>query len=368
MSPSPATTAAIVDIGANVGDFAVAVAQRNPTLQVFAVEPIPKMARHIEDRAAGSELSNLVCIEAAVDELARKATFHVADHHDRGVSSLLEFDKDAIDRNEYWKQRADLHFTNDIVVQVDRMDRLLPWDHIDRISFLKIDAQGCDMRALRSFGDKIDRIDAGMVEVPGIVESRLYVEEVEDLPAAIYALRELGFAVHGIKPNDHAANEFNLYFHRHGLDWRAIERNLRLAGIPLYDGKHYWHLPSDRLQHFEAELEQGRQAQAELAEARRSQERDAMNSRTALLEAASEVLSARNESQEQEARVKQLQSEIQLLRNSQSELLARYEPLLEVSKAQSHEVELLRRDIEAMRSSRAWRMVQAFRSAMSRFR
>ncbi len=263
----------ILDIGANEGEFALALAQLNPNLQVLAFEPIPVLAAAIKERASTLGCRNLSCHQIAIDEAARLATFHIADHYDRGVSSLLQFDRAAIDANDYWQQRPDLHFSYDLKVQVCRLDEVLADDPPARIRFIKIDAQGVDLAVLRSLGSLLGRVEAGMVEAPATMLTRLYSEEDVDLLAVLNFLREHGFDVHALKPNDPAVNEFNVIFHRRGLDWRALERDLHLRGLPLYDGKHFWHLPANHLLHPEAELAESRAAAEELAVLRPEAER-----------------------------------------------------------------------------------------------
>ncbi len=244
----------ILDVGANEGDFALALALGNPGLQVLAFEPIPTLAASIVARAAASKCRNLSCRQIAIDDTSRQAVFHIADHHDRGVSSLMEFDKTGIDANDYWRERADLYFSYDLNVQVSRLDEVLAPAPPARIRFIKVDAQGVDLAVLHSLGALLDRVEAGMLEVPATRFTRLYDKEDIDLRAALVFLDGHGFDVHAIKPNDPAINEFNVMFHRRGLDWRALEQELGLRGLPLYDGRHFWHMPADRLMTPEADL------------------------------------------------------------------------------------------------------------------
>ena len=256
---------AIVDVGANSGGFALAAAARNPGRQVFAIEPIPELADGIDARAAAEHLGNLVCLRLAVDDAPRRAILHVSEHHDQGISSLFDLDAEAIAANAYWGDRPDLYFSKDIEVTVARMDQALPWSEIGRIRFVKIDAQGFDLAVLRSFGAELGRVDAGMLEVPGVLASRLYQGEAADLGTAFAELRGLGFEIYAVKPNDHASNEFNVYFHRVGVDWRALEQELGLPGIALYDGRHFWHLPADRMLHADSAMAAAEQSRRELA-------------------------------------------------------------------------------------------------------
>lgn len=235
----------VIDVGANQGGFALEVAARNPELQVISFEPIPQLSEQIVALARARELFNVVVLPMAIDAAERTAVFHVADHADLGVSSLLELDHVRIARDEYWSTRQDLYFDSTIDVAVTRLDSVPTVIHAGRIRFIKIDAQGVDLAVLESLGAQLGRVDAGMLEVPATRDSRLYANEAHDLQSATLRLIELGFRIYAIKPNDHASNEFNVYFCRPDVDHQEVERALQLRGIQLYDGKHFWHEPSD---------------------------------------------------------------------------------------------------------------------------
>ena len=241
------TSRLVIDVGANEGAFAMDIAERNPSLRVLAFEPIPHLCERILASSAQRKLNNLDLLRLAVDVDPRQARFHVAGQGDFGVSSLLGFDEEQIQKDEYWKGRKDLCFDSEIEVSVVRLDSLEEVRRAQRICFIKIDAQGVDLPALESLGDLLPKVEAGMLEVPATLESKLYAGEAHDLHSATARLLELGFRVYAIKPNDHASREFNLYFCRKDVDWRAVEESLKLRGVHLYDGKHFWHSPADHL-------------------------------------------------------------------------------------------------------------------------
>lgn len=262
MVPSMGPNGLIIDLGANRGEFALAAARLNPGLDVLAIEPIPALTDAIEAAAAAANLGNLRCLRVAVDEAAGEAMLNVQSSSDQGVSSLLGFDLASLKRDDYWRERPDLEFDSAIPVIVRRLDELLP-DAPPPIRFAKVDVQGRDVQALRSLGRHLALLDGGMLEVPGTLENRLYEGEVIDLGGSIAELRAMGFEIHAVKPNDPAGNEYNLFFHRRGTDWRRMEEELGLRRIPLYSGKHFWHLPGDVLRHPEAEFAELRRALAD---------------------------------------------------------------------------------------------------------
>jgi FkbM family methyltransferase len=55
----------IVDVGANIGVFAVWAATLNPQGRVFSVEPSPRMFRFLRDNVSRNKLNNLTILQAA---------------------------------------------------------------------------------------------------------------------------------------------------------------------------------------------------------------------------------------------------------------------------------------------------------------
>jgi FkbM family methyltransferase len=235
----------IIDVGANSGEFALTVAQRNPRVTVLAIDPIPQLCDSIRQQAVDQKLSNLWIETVAIDLTERTATFNVANHHDLGVSSLLNLNTEKISADPYWKNRADLYFDNQVTVEVKPLSMLLEPHSPKRISFIKIDAQGVDLQVLESLGAYLSITDAGMLEVPATSRHALYEGERHTLRSALEKLHNLGFEPYAIKPNDHAANEHNVFFCRPDIDPVEMEARLRLKGVHLYDGKHFWHNPGN---------------------------------------------------------------------------------------------------------------------------
>lgn len=233
----------ILDIGANQGEFILALATRLPTMACIGIEPIPELFNILEQKRIELGLSQLRFARVAIDEVARHARFNVARHADLGVSSLLSFDTASVQQNDYWQRRTDLYFDEEIEVDVVRLDTLLEAAGVEHVSFIKIDAQGVDLKVLASLGKYLDRTDGGMLEVSTTRNSVLYQDEPL-LHEVLDFLDRHEFEPYAIKSNDPANAEVNVFFIRKGLDWREMEQRLQLRGIALYDGRHYWHIPS----------------------------------------------------------------------------------------------------------------------------
>lgn len=233
----------ILDVGANNGDFILPLAKRLPSMSFLGIEPIPELFDNLEAKRTELDLTAVQFKRVAIDEVPRRARFNVARHADLGVSSLLEFDTALLQQNEYWRGRSDLYFDEEIEVEVVRLDTVLEQAGFDHVSFMKIDAQGVDLKVLASLGTYLGSVDGGMLEVSTTRNSTLYHDEPL-LHDVLDFLRAHDFEPYAIKSNDPALAEVNVFFVRREVDWREMEERLQLRGIPLYDGRHYWHVPS----------------------------------------------------------------------------------------------------------------------------
>jgi FkbM family methyltransferase len=233
----------ILDIGANYGEFLLPMASRLPSMAFIGVEPIPELFELIKIKSEELKLAHVRLKRVAIDETPRRARFNVARHADLGVSSLLDFDTASLQQNEYWQGRSDLYFDEAIDVDVVRLDEILDEAGFDHVSFIKIDAQGVDLNVLSSLGRYLPAVDGGMLEVSTTRHSVLYQEEPL-LRDVLNFLDGHGFEPYAIKSNDPACAEVNVFFNRKGIDHEEMEQRLQLRGIPLYDGRHYWHIPS----------------------------------------------------------------------------------------------------------------------------
>jgi FkbM family methyltransferase len=153
-----------------------------------------------------------------------------------GCSSLLEPDESALRALGLTQGREVLTRTS---VNIRRIDSMISKDSLPLPTYLKLDVQGSEKRALDGMGDWIHRVVA--IEL----ESRLVsVYQGETLlPEMIDFLRELGFGLLSVRPlglNDGAIIEVNAYFARMPsrlTDRRSIVRRTfwrKLMGLPTH--------------------------------------------------------------------------------------------------------------------------------------
>lgn len=236
----------ILDLGANLGGFSLEAAKRNPDIIIHAVEPYPKLAKVLVQKAQDEHVENHIVHQIAISDVAGEHTFNISSESDGGTSSLLDFSSEHLQQDEYWATRIDLKYSDKIKVKTITLENFLNQLRFDRISFIKIDIQGLDLTALKSAGKYLNKIDGGMLETPATKDCSLYSETNEDLYSVLQFLNENGFKVHKIKPNDPASNELNIFFCRNEISYDILEKKLNLRQMHYYDGKHYWHFPSFR--------------------------------------------------------------------------------------------------------------------------
>jgi FkbM family methyltransferase len=168
----------VFDVGANVGRYAEAVLTRVPKARLHAFEPSAEAFRKLQgaigSRAAVSRL-------ALGSENAERPLY--ADRPGSELGSLI---------------RRDLHrhgrVTTEIeTVTVRRLDTLCAELGIERIDFLKVDAEGNDLAVLEGAGSMLgDRIELIQFEFGGTaLDARQSLRDFFDLLEPHYRLRRL---------------------------------------------------------------------------------------------------------------------------------------------------------------------------------
>jgi FkbM family methyltransferase len=191
-----------IDVGAHRGETTFDRASRDPSIVVYAFEPDVAVATH-----KYGLLENFVVIPMAVSGANGFREFHV-NSNDR-TSSLLELNRESLSK---WKGTPNLRTVRHVLVPTIRLDSFLDMMEIDKVDYLKIDAQGHDLEVVESLGERIHdvaelKIEACAVSDPLYRGSRNRVEDVkallqrsgfilaESLPESLGQERNLVFAV-----------------------------------------------------------------------------------------------------------------------------------------------------------------------------
>jgi FkbM family methyltransferase len=124
-----------IDVGANIGLFSLVAAIANPTLSVFALEPVPTIRTRLDRYISLNRLTNVSVHELALGE--REGIVPIYVQHSQSLptdSSLLAEHRP--DQNE------------SIDIRVTTLDAFVAANSIKKVDLLKIDTEGTERDVL----------------------------------------------------------------------------------------------------------------------------------------------------------------------------------------------------------------------------
>lgn len=137
-----------LDIGANIGEFSIAVAAKFKGINIVAFEPDPVAFICLQFNIESSNLANRVTIiNAALSNKSGSFPFYIATEN--ADSSFIQ----------------PKSFTEIINVSSYRADHFMQENKIKSILFLKMDAEGFEPEILAGFGRRIDDISFFAIDV-----------------------------------------------------------------------------------------------------------------------------------------------------------------------------------------------------------
>jgi FkbM family methyltransferase len=143
----------VFDVGANVGDYSLAVLDRMPGARLFAFEPSPTAFAKLQERLESRGTVNGFALGS---ERADRPLY--ADEPGSGLTSLVRRDL----------RRFGIDMLERETVAVRRLDDVCDELGVERIDLLKVDTEGGDLAVLRGAGAMLDeRIGAIQFEYGG---------------------------------------------------------------------------------------------------------------------------------------------------------------------------------------------------------
>jgi FkbM family methyltransferase len=170
-----------IDVGAHRGESSFDYACRNPDLRVYALEPNLRVAAPSFGR-----VSNYIVLPMAVAETDGFAEFHINRFDD--ASSLLQMNEQS---RKSWVGGDALQLEKTITVPTIRLDTFMNIFSIQKVEFLKVDAQGADLSVLRSAGWRLRDVEKIKMEVD-VSPQPLYAGSHSKAEAMAF-LRQAGF-------------------------------------------------------------------------------------------------------------------------------------------------------------------------------
>jgi FkbM family methyltransferase len=189
-----------IDVGAHLGETTLEAATRNPGLLVFAFEPNWDLARQIMDKAA-----NFVVLPMAVSDTDGIANFFI--NAETGSHSLMHLNHENV---EVWNNGAvDFSVTAEVPTPTIRIDTFMRLAKLQRIDFLKVDAEGSDLQVIQSAGERLKDIRKIKAEVE--VLERLTYSGSHTKSEMIEFMQSKGFALTDVDEQNEARQQ-NLTF------------------------------------------------------------------------------------------------------------------------------------------------------------
>jgi len=144
----------ILDVGANVGQFAIAARKTWPAAYVYSFEPSPEVAARLRSNIA--KLGRMSVVEIALGEFAGVADFNI-NRRDQASSILPQ----SMRRNEIFPEET---ISQIIQVKVCTLDEALASCEVTGPVLLKIDAQGFEDRVLKGALNSLKKIEFVLLE------------------------------------------------------------------------------------------------------------------------------------------------------------------------------------------------------------
>lgn len=212
----------IIDVGASNGEFTTHVAKFDYVDSVHAVEPIADILEKIKDHP------KIIKHNLALSNLkVNQAEFFISENSE--LSSLIPITQNL---NRLWSNHLKESAIKRVInVACSTLEEFIRVQKLERIDFIKIDAQGLDFKILKSAGDAISKINALCVEIAYQESLALYSDEL-GLAELVAWLDNHNFTVVRVIPN--GGGEANVFAYRNefGLEnYLKMESDLEFSKI-----------------------------------------------------------------------------------------------------------------------------------------
>lgn len=197
----------IFDIGANDGESTIALAESDKANMVYAFEPNPSLCQLLKAKTA--HLQNYVLVPKAVSDFNGFAKFNITGKHKQACSSLFNYTDNV---NKIWHNLGYRFKVTEVIdIEVTTMEKFIDENTIPIINYFHCDAQGGDLKILKSFGKHIALVQSGVVEVSRLPEtSTYYVDNTFDSLKKFFD--ENNFEITKIESDNRKRNELDVYF------------------------------------------------------------------------------------------------------------------------------------------------------------
>lgn len=143
----------VIDVGANIGQFAIASAKLFPYVRVHSFEPVPECVGELRKNVSGLDVAVYPLV---LGEKEGSVSFHVNAHsHSSSALPLTSSHREAFP--EAREERT-------IEVEVSTLDRVFEGVEFEHPVLIKLDVQGYEERVLRGGKETLKRADYVVLE------------------------------------------------------------------------------------------------------------------------------------------------------------------------------------------------------------
>jgi FkbM family methyltransferase len=144
----------VLDVGANIGQFAIASIKRFPNCSIYSFEPVKDSYEKLVKNTAA--FSNIKCVQLALGDTDASTEINVNSH--RHSSSLLELGTAHAEAFPWAKQLGREE------IRISTLDSCAATLEFQTPVLLKLDVQGYEMQVLRGGLNTLPRIDFVLLE------------------------------------------------------------------------------------------------------------------------------------------------------------------------------------------------------------
>lgn len=145
----PSTT--FLDIGANVGIYAVAVAKKDPNVKVYAFEPCEWTFQILEENIRLNALDNVSAIRIALGDYVGEATLWVNAPGKDGLNTIGR------------PSHPDCSIVARESVPITTLDDFIRSHSVPRVDVIKVDVEGAELMVLRGGRNLLKQKDAPLI-------------------------------------------------------------------------------------------------------------------------------------------------------------------------------------------------------------
>ncbi|KKR04008.1 MAG: Methyltransferase FkbM family [Candidatus Uhrbacteria bacterium GW2011_GWF2_39_13] len=149
----------VIDAGANVGQFALAAAQRFPMADIHCFEPVPDVCEILKKNT--KKISKIHIYNCAVGDISGKIKFHRNDYTPASSAMAIQGDM-----KEHNRANCQTQHTKTIEVDVFKIDDLVSTFSINvkKPVLLKLDVQGYEKKTIQGAVKTLESIDYIVLE------------------------------------------------------------------------------------------------------------------------------------------------------------------------------------------------------------